>query len=475
MKIDILDYDRLIEVNKLEEVTSPRIFSTKMTFDPDGLLSNEIFGISKADRKTTFAWINLRRKFIHPHIYHQVLKMMFRNIVNIISGQKYFSINEHGLLVEDPEKGWTGLQNLYEHWDQIQWQNMKSANTTGKNILANLKRDQIFIDKLLVIPPFYRDVLLSGTMDSSDYVNELNNLYTRLIRSIALLNEGGLFARTQYNTQYKIQTTIDEIMMYFRGLISRKNGLIRKNLMGKSVDYGVRSVISSPTYCHENFQDNIIDMEHIAVPISMCCSTFYPFIVAWLRNFFTREIVNQQNSSVKLVDENGKDIFYTPIIESPELQFSEKRLHKLINDYCLNPDNRYSFIQVKIQTVSADGRKALTTATVNLKGIKVLPNNIQEVLQRPMTVTDLLYLACVDVCEKRHGMVSRYPVGTDKGIYFAKINVNSTRNKIKLIYNGKEYPRYPDIDIKMDKHKVGVQFIDTLIQSNAHLDGMGAD
>lgn len=47
MKVDILDIERLIEVNNLKEVTSKNLFSNKMLYDPEGILSNEIFGISK--------------------------------------------------------------------------------------------------------------------------------------------------------------------------------------------------------------------------------------------------------------------------------------------------------------------------------------------------------------------------------------------------------------------------------------------
>ena len=72
-------------------------------------------------------------------------------------------------------------------------------------------------------------------------------------------------------------------------------------------------------------------------------------------------------------------------------------------------------------------------------------------------------------------MVSRYPVGTDKGIYFNRIRVQSTVKHIHLVLNGKDYPFYPDIDFNIPHDKVGVQFIDTLVLSNSHLDGMGAD
>ena len=74
-----------------------------------------------------------------------------------------------------------------------------------------------------------------------------------------------------------------------------------------------------------------------------------------------------------------------------------------------------------------------------LKGKRILDNNVEVLYNRPLTVTDILYLACVDACEKRHVMVSRYPVGTDKGIYFNKVRVQSTLHHIRLIFNGKEY------------------------------------
>ena len=54
-------------------------------------------------------------------------------------------------------------------------------------------------------------------------------MYTKLIRSVSLLSEGGLFARTQYATQSKIQELLVDIYNYFKGLISKKQGLIKKS------------------------------------------------------------------------------------------------------------------------------------------------------------------------------------------------------------------------------------------------------
>lgn len=471
MKIDLLNMEQLIAVNKLQETTSPRLFSNKMMYDPDGILSSEIFGISKGDRRGTFAYIDLKQHFIHPHIYANVLKRMFKNIIYLVSGQRRFVVRD-GLLVEDQENGWTGIENLYKHWDEIKWEKSKSADITNKKLLTLLTRDQVFITKMVVCPPAYRDVMLAGTVDSSDHVNEVNNMYVKLIRSVSLLSEGGLFARTQYATQKKVQETLVEIITYFKDQISRKQGLIRKNLLSKSVSYGVRAVISAPSYNNNRIEDNMVDIEHVALPISHCCSLFYPFIESWLKNFFTREIINDPNIMM-FYDPKTKQEMVAKI-QDPEIQFSEKNIKKMINDYCLNPDNRFRVLKMNVLVPSSDGDKILESA-ITLKGKIILDNNVSKTLNRVLTITDILYLACVDVCEKRHVMVSRYPVGTDKGIYFNKIRVQSTNKHIKLIFNGKEYPFYPDINFDIEHDKVGVQFIDSLVMSNSHLDGMGAD
>ncbi len=467
MKLDILDVDRLIEVNKLKEVTSPRLFSNRLTFDPDGILSNEIFGISKSDRRGTFAYIDLKRPFIHPHIYGNVLKRMFHKIKYIVSGQKRYVVIK-GELTESPD-GWTGIQGLYDHWEEIDWKKQQSSNRTAIELLSKLPKNKVFLTKEIVSPPAYRDVMLAGTKDTSDHVNEVNELYIRLIRAVALLSEGGLFARTQYATQMKIQDTLLDINNYYKSQLSKKSGLIRKYLIGKNTDFGVRSVISAYNYNKNTIQENMVDMEHTAIPISQCCSIFYPFVESWLKNFFTREIINDPNL-VSYYDEDN-DKYVVGQLHEPELQFSDRRIKKMINDYLANPDNRFTPINVDVTIPGFEDRKA--RVSMRLVGKVIVGNTVSDILKRPMTVTDILYLACVDVAEKRHCMISRYPVRTDKEMVFTKIRVQSTREHIKIIFNGKEYPYYPKIDLDTRHEMVGVQFIDTLVFSNSFLEGMG--
>lgn len=470
MKLDILDVNRLIAVNNINECTSPGLFSTKNMFEPKGVLSNEIFGISKIDRSSIFGYIDLSQPFIHPHVYEAILKRLFGGIVHIAAGTRRYSIKD-GELVQD-DNGWTGLIELYDHWDKIDWNKSTSTNERSLNFLRNTTRDDVFITKLVICPPFYRDILLSTDNDSSVRVNELNKYYTSIIRMVALLtelHEVGILARRQFTTQASIQEAIGKVYDYFKDRISGKYGLIKRYLMGKNVTYGTRSVISAPSYNNERLEDNMIDTNHAALPISQCCAAFYPFIESWVKNFFTREIINDPNL-VRYYDvDKGKAV--TTSLINPELQFSDKEVKKLILDYVRNPDNRFKPIILKAK--SSNPNKPLSV-TLILKGKQVI-SYTQTDLKRPLTMTDILYLACVDICEKRHVMISRYPVGTDKGIFFNQVRVQSTRNHIHVVFNGVDYPFYPDIDMSISPDLVGIQFIDTLVFSNSLLEGIGGD
>ena len=79
MKIQLFNFKEFIDLNNLKEVNSPILFQRWSTPDPDGLISNEIFGVDLRSRKTTFAYIKLNGHFFHPHIY-KTFKRLYRNI-----------------------------------------------------------------------------------------------------------------------------------------------------------------------------------------------------------------------------------------------------------------------------------------------------------------------------------------------------------------------------------------------------------
>ena len=119
MKIDTFNVDTFVDINHLKEVTSPILFQHGIIPDPNGLISNEIFGVTTKSRKETFAYIDLHAHFFHPHVY-KAIRRMFRNIDKIVNGEEYYSINEEGRLVKD-ETGETGIEFIYNNWKKINW------------------------------------------------------------------------------------------------------------------------------------------------------------------------------------------------------------------------------------------------------------------------------------------------------------------------------------------------------------------
>ena len=107
MKIELFDMDEFVDINKLKPITSPVLFERGGIPNPNGLISNEIFGVSVKSRKETFAYIDLHDHFFHPHIY-KIIRRIFSNIDKLLNGEIYSSIANDGSLVKDPN-GDTGF------------------------------------------------------------------------------------------------------------------------------------------------------------------------------------------------------------------------------------------------------------------------------------------------------------------------------------------------------------------------------
>ena len=92
-----------------------------------------------------------------------------------------------------------------------------------------------------------------------------------------------------------------------------------------------------------------------------------------------------------------------------------------------------------------------------------------------MTWTDLLFIACNEIIEGKHVMVTRYPILDNFGIFISRIRVSSTRRTAPMDINGKVYKWYPVIDLNMTRNEVGNNFIDTTQFSNSYLKGLDGD
>ena len=476
MEIDLIPIDKLIAVNNLKEVSDPVLFDAGFIPTEKGLLSKTIFGNNVKDRRETFAYVNLHSYYFAPYVFKLVRKLD-KNIEHILFGRKYFKVDEKGKLVvsDEEQKGYeTGLTALYKHWDKIKFERNKSTIRNDRiDLIESIGKNTIFTKYWIVIPAFYRDANISAT-DGKPSHNEINVMYSRLIRLSSTAQDANQFDFTMTSTQARVQDTLVEIYDFLKGQLEKKNGLIRKSLLGKSIDYGARAVISAPSFDTDRKEDLEVNFYTAGVPLSMCCSLCTPFIMEWVKNFFISELQHQANR-YPIVDKSGKVTKYVKL-EDPASYYNEEYLKKKIDRFVHSPANRFDLIEIPI--AKSEGIKEpiyMKIAGRFSDKDREDPTTTSPLIDRPATWTDILYMAAVDVTSDKHVWVTRYPLLDYFGIFPNRITVMSTVKTQPMYIGDKVYPRYPVIDLDISPEKLLVNFVDTARISNLYLQGLGGD
>jgi len=465
MKIDLFNFEKMIEVNNLKEVTDPVLFLKGTIPSPNGLLSTDIFGISMKDRKTTYAYIDLGSEFLHPFIY-KLLKRLNRNFESLVHSTKNFKI-ENGVLVED-ENGETGLAFLYKNWEKLNFTKNDSLMRNERvDVLNAYTKKELFTRYWLVIPAFYRDVNLQSMGKGTISHHEINDKYARLIRLSSIIKSNNEFSYTLGTTTAKIQESLVEIYDLLKSKIEKKHGMIRKNILGKSIDYGGRVVISAPTFHAESYKDMPVDLYHVGVPLSYCCSLFTPFITAWVRNFFRREF-EQIGEQYPLAQKDGT-VRYVKLKE-PETYFDDEMIKKQIDRFIKAAIDRFAPIEVPVDD---DKLEYININFVARHYSKDNPDSLSTIINRPITWCDILYQAAYEVCTDKMVYITRYPIVDYFGTFPCKIHVMSTIETMPVKINNTVYKYYPKIDLDTSKEKVAISFLDTVTMSNVYLKGLG--
>ena len=336
------------------------------------------------------------------------MRRFFRAIDDISTGKKTFKL-QNGKLIEDPN-GDTGLDWLYSIWEKINWSGPDDTVTRKERIgvITKFPKNEVWMDKFIVIPAFYRDVLDTS---SGGETGELNDLYIKLIREVSMLSNSAMFDFAFYNIEYQIQCTMVEIYDYFKIKLQKKNGLIRKSLMSKTVDYGSRTIITAPMYTSNRYEDMPIDAAHMAIPLSQVCALLYPQMIREIKNWFQQNII----SLPRIPIDNGNEII-SLIPNDAENQFNDQYIDKMLSNYIKNPASRFDKIMIEGKLSNKDKELIKLPLYIVISPI----DNFKPAINRPMCWTDLLYILACKTVEGKIAMFTRYP---ELGTFFNKINV----------------------------------------------------
>ena len=465
MKIDLMDVERLIRTNGLEgkEVTNPILFEAGNVPTPDGMLSLEIFGMTSKERKENFAYISLHDYFLHPYVY-KILLRLDRKIEAVVKGTRNFIINQEGQIVED-ENGENGCAWLYKNWEKIKFKrNQSNVRNERINLIEAYTKDVIFVKRWIVIPAFYRDVNFQNSSSGKLSHNELTDLYCKLLRFANMVEATSEFAFMTNANRGKVQDTLVELYNHFKHQLEKKHGLIRRSLLGKTVDYGVRAVIAAPEFRNNKYNDNIVDFNHCAIPVSMICTLFFPFMLHELRNFFNEQY-EMLNYKIEDLSQYNKKLAGRADLLDFNFYYSDEYFKKLMDNFTRTYDDRFKKLEIPLRQEQP--------YPIYYK-IKLQREDGTEFV-RDMTITDALFIAANRAAADKHVFLTRYPITNHLGSFASKINISSTTQTEKLIYNGVLFKHYPKIDLNMSNNEISTYFYDVLKLSNVLLKQLGGD
>ena len=501
LKLEPLDTDRFIKANELKPISNPVFFDRNGIPSQDGLLSNEIFGITKDDRTTIFAYIELAgESFMHPLGYKTWCRLD-SNVKLCAYEMDTFKLDEEtGKLVSDP-KGETGLKFLKKIIKKVNFKRTQSAKRGVKIDFLERFKDKLFTNNLIVIPAGYRDIETDNTRIG---VGEINKLYDSIIRDVNALKEsedyglsinGSLRGRIQDN----LVAIYDWICFgRFNGVdaqasgLAKKLGLIRRAGMKKSFDWGARLVICTQNLRVEDLKDIEVDVDEIGLPLTALCANFFPYMVFWIRQWFSTQFTDMKYT-------RGYDIKVKEEMVNLELQdwrlvYSDERIKKELDRFMHGLSNRFVPIEAPVteeflknyrkKVRRPDARVSLAFKARNLeqsqvakdyKSGKISDINSYPLTERPLTWCDLIYQAAKDIAKDKMTLITRFPMDSYWNQFPAKIKVLSTIKTEPLIINGTLYEEYPRIRMEDLFTNTSNKFIDIALPNNSRLDSFGGD
>ena len=277
-----------------------------------------------------------------------------------------------------------------------------------------------------------------------------------------------MFSFQLYQTNSNMQNLIVDIYDYFKNKLEKKTGMLRKYLLGKNVDYCSRTVITAPRFHANKPTEMETNFKYASIPISQICSLCYPFVVKWVKDFFEREIFSFKNSKLVYDPMTNKSVECE--LDNPESIFTDKYIKKMIDGYVKDPECRFNKIEVPIK--NSNKKLFLKFGGRRLNQSK---EELSNIAYRPMTYTDILYMAAVDVTKDKHCIITRYPVNDEFGVFINRIHVVSTTTTEPIMCNDKVYQWYPVIDFNISPEKMATKFIDSVQFSNSYLKGLTGD
>lgn len=436
----------------LKPVTSLHIFEPSSTiFKKDGLFSLEIFGPLGSDaRSKLISYVNLNIPIMHPLIYQTYIKLKgFYG--EIMSGKGYAVFDNKTkdfIPVPKEQGGQTGYTFFINHMEHIKFEDRKSESRKYRiKLIEKYGKKEHMFKEWIVLPAGLRDYTVSP--DGRPTEDEINSLYRKLLATSNMLLNNTITEDNQElfdPVRLRIQKTVFEIYSHIISLLDGKNKFIQNQWVKRAVKDGTRNVITSiKPMINDLDTDNKISSNHTIVGLYQFVKSIRPLTINKVLTKFSSKIFNQYTNEVNLV--NPKTMKY----ETYEIKV-ENRDEWLSPSGINNIMNKLKLTNVLISPVKIED-KYLLLVYDDSKNIKILYNNndiegLDSKYIRPITYSELFYIAIEDISKNTPAFLTRYPVIEKGSIYPSYMYCKTTLHGREVNYQDglieKKLYEYPD-------------------------------
>lgn len=444
-------------------------------FHEDGLFSTLTFGeVGSTERDTTFSYINIHTKVIHPIYYKELIRLkgLYKSV---IERKKYAIFDEEikDLVESDPINGRTGYSFFLEVLPKIEFKRNGSRRRDVSIDIIEFYRENYLYDKILVQPAGLRDITVDE--QGRDKEGEINDFYRRIIgASNSIGSQADLNSPLLDTSRVAIQNSFNNIAQYITNLLRGKNGFIVGKWGKRGVTSGTRSVITSISTARPALDSNKgIKFNQTAVGIFQACKSYEPQVIHAILNITNHWF---SNNSAYLTDKNTLEATHANIpSDDVDLWVTPTGIRKTLNNF-EDTHFRTRPIEVAGQYFLCLVWKGVINGKLCYRIVKgkdeVPPHLGGEVT--PLTYVELLYLCRLEDWEKDIYYITRYPVAGLGSTYPSLCYIRTTINSEER-YRMDENWQPTEICASAYPVLKDAKFADSLSVHPSRLGGLGGD
>ncbi len=317
---------------ELPEITTTKVVDKKK-FHSEGLFSEQIFGplknftcqcgiyygtsgaggtcnecgvdvVNSDERRRRFAKIVLPIPVVNPVFYDLVIDLAGNSVRDAI--KKLMRDHDSCLTMDDGDltvistenlepgaEAWIGVEAIRELVFKLASTAVEEDPKSEWNIVYD-NIDELIIKHIIVLPADLRPAT-KGSIRSEQYADKINRFYMQILTKKEVIEQSLIDIRRDnvllYNHFRQLQKDVNELYTYILEKLSKKEGLIRGNILGKRIDFSGRAVI---------VPDPTLKLDHCSIPYIIFLEIFKIEVAKRLMHEGRFKLLNQ---AIDFIDE----------------------------------------------------------------------------------------------------------------------------------------------------------------------------